>query len=38
MIYADSAALPAIANAIGCAYLPDLDAGTASRLLRHLCR
>jgi lysylphosphatidylglycerol synthetase-like protein (DUF2156 family) len=38
MVYTDSAALPAIANAVGRAYLPDLGAGATIRLLRHLRR
>lgn len=36
MAYPDAAALPAIANAIGRAYLPEINAGGALRLLRGL--
>ena len=36
MAYPDPAALPAIANAIGRAYVPDLTAGQAIRLLQKL--
>jgi lysylphosphatidylglycerol synthetase-like protein (DUF2156 family) len=38
MVYTDVAALPAIANAVGRAYLPDLGASDTLRLLRHLRR
>lgn len=38
MVYPDAAALPAIATAIGRAYLPDLDTAGTVALLRGLRR
>ncbi len=38
MAYPDTAALPAIAAAIGRAYLPHLGAGSALRLVRQIRR